>query len=72
MASHMWYECRPALVALPGATSDEITEMIAKIERVWATLTEEDKIAWHRAHCWDRPDHPATMAVVQRILDQLQ
>jgi hypothetical protein len=64
---HSWTECRPALLALPGARPAPDGAALAL---AWSLVPEQDRQLFHEFCCLNRRD-PLALAAVSRISDVL-
>jgi hypothetical protein len=52
MTPHPWFECRPALLLLPGAEPEPDGAFgLTKVEKVWAGMNDADRHRFHKFTC---------------------
>lgn len=64
--AHPWMECRPVLLSLGEMSSEEIERHHRAVATVWNQLSDDDRLAFHRACCLNSRA-PNDLRVIERI-----
>lgn len=70
-AEHRWSDCRPAILTRSGGDTVEGRRLQTLVERVWPTISEDDRRAFHRFTCQNSRS-TADLAAMERIAETLR